>query len=62
VDITGLGLGADLVHRVNVGRLLRETDYANDASSMRIRLQPPPTPTGLPGVQVLAICETGTRC
>jgi hypothetical protein len=63
VDITGLAPAAyDLVHRVNVGRLLRETNYANNASSMRIRLLPPPTPTGLPGVQVLAICETGTRC
>jgi hypothetical protein len=32
------------------------------ANSMRIRVLPPPTPTNLPGVQVLAICETGTRC
>jgi hypothetical protein len=63
VDITGLApTDYDLVHRVNVGRLLRETNYANNASSMRIRLLPPPTPAGLPGLQVLAICETGTRC
>jgi hypothetical protein len=63
VDITGLAPGDyDLVHRVNVGRLLRETNYANNASSMRIRLLPPPTPNDLPGVRVLAICETGTRC
>jgi len=51
-----------LVHRVNVGRLLRETSYANDASSMRIRLLPPSTQDGLPGVAVLKTCETGTRC
>jgi len=63
VDITGLAAGDyDLVHRVNVGRLLRETNYANNASSMRIRLLPPPTPNDLPGVRVLAICETGTHC
>ncbi len=63
VDITGLAPGTyDLVHRVNVGRLLRETNYANNASSMRIRLLPQPTPGDLPGVQVLAICETGTHC
>jgi Lysyl oxidase len=63
VDITGLPPGDyDLVHRVNVGRLLRETNYANNASSMRFRLLPPPTPNDLPGVRVLAICETGTHC
>ena len=63
IDITGLAPGDyDLVHRVNVGRLLRETNYANNASSMRIRLLPPPTPNDLPGVRVLAICETGTHC
>jgi hypothetical protein len=63
VDITGLAPGVyDLVHRVNVGRLLRETNYANNASSMRIRLLAPSTPNDLPGVLVLAICETGTHC
>jgi hypothetical protein len=63
VDITGLAPGVyDLVHRVNVGRLLRETNYANNASSMRIRLLAPSTPNDLPGVLVLAICETGMHC
>jgi hypothetical protein len=63
VDISDLSAGAyDLVHRVNVGRLLRETSYANDSSSLRIRLTEPPGPGQLPGVQVLRICETGTRC
>jgi hypothetical protein len=63
VDINGLAPGDYvLVHRVNVGGLLRETNYANDASSMRIRLLPPPTPTDLPGVLVLNTCETGTSC
>jgi hypothetical protein len=63
VDVTGLPWGDyDLVHLVNVGRLLREERYANNASSMRIRLLPPPTPEDLPAVQVLATCETGTKC
>jgi hypothetical protein len=63
IDISGVPPGDyDLVHRVNVGRLLRETDYSNDDSSMRIRLLPPPTPDGLPGVVVLKTCETGVHC
>lgn len=63
IDISGLPPGDyDLVHRVNVGRLLRETSYANDDSSMRIRLVPPPTPNDLPGLVVLNICERGIHC
>ena len=63
IDLVGYTPGEyDLVHRVNVGRLLRETRYANDASSVRIRLTAPATPGGLPGVVVLRTCETGTRC
>jgi Lysyl oxidase len=63
VDLTGVPPGNyDLVHRVNVGRLLREANYANNASSLRIRLLPQPTPNDLPPVQVLKTCETGTHC
>jgi hypothetical protein len=63
IDISGVPSGGyDLVDRVNVGRLLREADYSNDDSSMRIRLLPPPTPDGLPGVVVLNTCETGVQC
>jgi hypothetical protein len=63
IDISGVPPGDyDLVHRVNVDRLLRETDYSNDDSSVRIRLLLSPTPHGLPGVQVLATCETETSC
>jgi lysyl oxidase len=63
VDINGVPPGDYvLVHRVNVDRLMRETSYRNDDSSLRIRLLPPPTPEDLPGVQVLKTCETGTRC
>jgi len=51
-----------LVHSVNVGRLLHETNYANDASSMRIRLVPPATPADPPGVIVLQTCDDSARC
>jgi len=63
VDITNVAPGTyDLVHRVNVGRLLRETNYANDSASLRIRLLPASSPTDLPGVVVLKSCETGIHC
>jgi hypothetical protein len=51
-----------LVHRVNAERLLRETNYANNASSVRIRLVPPATPTDPPGVIVVQSCESSARC
>jgi hypothetical protein len=63
IDINNVPPGDyDLVHRVNVGRLLRETDYSNDDSSMRIRLLPPPAPGDLPGLVVLNTCEEGIQC
>jgi hypothetical protein len=63
IDLAGYTSGTyDLVHRVNVGRVLRETNYSNDASSMRIKLLAPATPNGLPGLVVLRTCETGIRC
>jgi hypothetical protein len=63
LDLSGFTPGEyDLVHRVNVGRLLREIDYSNDDSSMRIRLLAPATPNGLPRVVVLNTCERGIRC
>ena len=63
IDISGLPyIDYVLVHRVNVARLLHETNYANNASSARIRLVPPATPTDPPGVIVLATCDTSTDC
>lgn len=63
LDLTGVAPGDyDLVHRVNVGRLLREASYANDSASLRIRLGAPPTPTDLPTVEILKTCETGVHC
>lgn len=63
LDLTGVAAGDyDLVHRVNVGRILRESNYANDDSSVRVRLLPPAAPGELPGVVVLKTCESGVRC
>jgi Lysyl oxidase len=63
IDISGLPYtDYVIVHRVNARRLLHETNYANNASSMRIRLVPPATPTDLPGVIELQSCDTGADC
>ena len=63
IDLSGYTPGDyDLVHRVNVGRLLRESNYKNDDSSVRIRLLSPPAPGELPGLVVLKTCESGIRC
>jgi len=63
IDLSGYTPGDyELVHRVNVGRPLRETNYANNASSMRIRLLAPATPGALPGLVVLKTCESGVSC
>ena len=63
IDISGVPPGDyDLVHRVNVGRLLREAVYSNDDSSLRIRLLPPSATNGLPTVVILKTCETGIEC
>ena len=63
IDIAGLPYTDYLlVHKVNVGRLLHETNYTNNASSMRIRLLSPANPADPPGVVVLQTCENGTQC
>lgn len=63
LDLAGVAAGDyDLVHRVNVGRTLREARYANDSASLRIRLTAPPTPSDLPTVEILKTCEVGTQC
>jgi Lysyl oxidase len=63
VDVSGVPYGDyDLVNRVNVGRKIREVNYADDAASLRIRLLPPAAPGDPPGVIVLNSCEQGTSC
>jgi Lysyl oxidase len=48
-----------LVHRVNVDRALRESDYANNAASLLIGLR---RRQGRPSVRVLRRCPAQERC
>lgn len=48
-----------LVHRVNVQRRLRETDYGNNASSLLLRLR---WQAGMPRIRVLRGCPDTPRC
>jgi len=58
--LTGLEDGRYLlVHRVNVGRRLRESSYANNASSLLLRLR---RRAGRPVVRVLNACPDTARC
>lgn len=60
LPLTGLRAGRYvLVHRVNVGRRLRETDYSNNASSLLLRLL---WRGGEPRVRVLRRCPGTVRC
>jgi hypothetical protein len=58
--LTGLPGGRYLlVHRVNVGRALRESDYTNNAASLLIRLR---WRAGRPSVRVLGSCPRRAVC
>ena len=58
--LTGLAAGRYvLVHRVNVGRRLRETDYGNNAASLLLRLK---WRAGAPSLQVLRRCPDTEHC
>jgi hypothetical protein len=48
-----------LVHRVNADRRVAETSYANNASSMRLRLR---RRNGMPQVTILAVCPSSDQC
>jgi hypothetical protein len=63
LDVTGLPAGDYvLVHRVNPGRLLRESRYSNDASSALISLSWPRGTSRKPKVRLLASCPDSARC
>ncbi|HWI70841.1 MAG TPA: lysyl oxidase family protein, partial [Baekduia sp.] len=49
----------ELVHRVNVGRALRESDYDNDAASVLLDLR---WRDGVPHIAVVASCPDSARC
>jgi hypothetical protein len=60
LPLTGLAAGRYvLVHRVNVRRRLRETDYGNNAASLLLRLQ---WRAGAPRIRVLRRCPGTERC
>ncbi len=63
IDITGLRAGRYvLVHRVNKARLLAESSYANNASSLLVALSWPTGKQGLPKFTVLRTCPNKARC
>ena len=56
VDVTGLPQGRyEIVHRVNTKRILRESDYANNAASVLVEL-------GNRTVEILRSCPDSERC
>jgi hypothetical protein len=60
LPLTGLAAGRYLlVHRVNVRRRLRETDYGNNASSLLLGLR---RRAGVPRIRVLRRCPDSDRC
>jgi Lysyl oxidase len=60
LPLTGLPAGRYmLIHRVNVQRRLRETDYGNNAASLLLGLQ---WRAGAPSVRVLRRCPGTERC
>jgi hypothetical protein len=59
-DVTGLPAGEYVLsHEVNRGRQIRESDYANNAASVLLRLD---WPNGSPQVEIVAECPATTRC
>ena len=62
-DITGLPAGRYLlVHRVNRGRRLLESDYSNNASSMAFELTWPRGEKAAPSLQVIRRCPDKATC
>jgi hypothetical protein len=62
-DITGLPEGEYVLsEHVNADRRLLETDYANNAASIRIRLTWPLGEEGRPGVETIARCPGTIDC
>jgi hypothetical protein len=60
---TGLPAGTYyLVHRVNEGRLLKESNYKNNTSSLKVELTWPNGAGRLPKVVILAACTNTARC
>jgi hypothetical protein len=62
-DVTGLAAGEYvLTHVVNPGRRLRESDYDNNAASLRISLTWPQGTVAPPTVATVAACPGSATC
>jgi hypothetical protein len=62
-DVTGLPPGEYVLsHVVNAVRRLRESDYGNNAASVRLTISWPAGPEELPAVQVIARCAASRVC
>ena len=62
IDIDGVPAGIyDVVHRVNIERRIRESDYANDVASLRVRLRWLGSPRE-PLVTSIRACPSTARC
>lgn len=62
-DVTALPAGRYvLVHRVNPQRLLRESDYSDNAASMAFDLSWPRGRTAPPAISVVARCPATATC
>lgn len=62
-DLTGLAAGRYLlVHRANPDRVLRESDYGNNAASLLFRLGWPRGMKQPPRIQVIRRCPASDRC
>jgi Lysyl oxidase len=62
-DVTGLAAGEYvLTHVVNLDRRLRESDYANNAASLRISLTWPHGTAQPPAAATLAACPDSRTC
>jgi hypothetical protein len=62
-DVTDLPAGDYVLsHEVNRGRRIRESDYANNAAAVLVRLDWPNGASAEPSVQVVAECPATTRC
>ena len=63
IDLTGVPAGVYyLVHRVNPARRLKESNYANNTSSLRLQIAWPGGPTRKPTTTILAACTNTDRC
>ena len=62
-DVTALAAGEYVLsHVINLGRRLRESDYANNAASLRVRLDWPQGTAQPPVVTPLAECPGSRTC